>query len=607
MTATPSTHSHETLYQSDGQRDSHDPTGDSLPIVVLPGGAQRVVDSAKKLGELLAATGRMFSRGGAVVKLVKDDESSEQRLEVLRPVEMPAVFENFATLKKIVSRKDGVKQEATTCNEQTAKLLLHTDEFRKALPPIKVVTSCPVLIERGGQLVLVCDYDRESGILAAGESVRDAPLDDARQLLCELLDDFQFATSGDRSRALAAMITPAIVFGDLLQGRAPVDLSEADHSQTGKGYRNKITAALYRERVKTVTQRRGGVGGLDESFDAAVVSGAPFVALDNMRGKVDSPSIESFMTEDIYLTRVPYCASVPINPRRTIIMLTSNKAELTRDLANRSSCVRLLKQPPGYDFPEHPEGDLLEHVRANQPLYLGAVFAIVRAWHEAGKPSANESRHDFRRWAGVLDWIVQNLLGVAPLMDGHHETQLRMTNPALNWLRDVALAIENSCKLDLCLRAHQILDIIDAAGLDIPGVGEGNNLENEATRNKALLGIGKRMAKCFEQSSDHVEIDHFVVERRITPDEDGRDRKEYVVRIADSPTSQRDPPFPASPHDTPTFNAPLSIEPPTNGDRSKCLEPRGVRGAMRGCGEQQDSIESNLFPPDCEAEEWGEI
>ena len=55
----------------------------------------------------------------------------------------------------------------------------------------------------------------------------------------------------------------------------------------------------------------------------------------------------------------------------------------------------------------------------------------------------NDNRHDFRAWAQTLDWIVQNLLGAAPLLDGHRETQERMTNPALTWLREVAIIAQS--------------------------------------------------------------------------------------------------------------------------------------------------------------------
>jgi hypothetical protein len=61
------------------------------------------------------------------------------------------------------------------------------------------------------------------------------PLVDAVALLYEMYADFHFATPADLARALAAAITPALVFGKLLGGRAPVDLGESDVSQSGKG------------------------------------------------------------------------------------------------------------------------------------------------------------------------------------------------------------------------------------------------------------------------------------------------------------------------------------------------------------------------------------
>ena len=57
-----------------------------------------------------------------------------------------------------------------------------------------------------------------------GEPPEEISLDRARELLDELLDDFQFAAPGDRSRALAAFTTPALVSGDLLGGRPAFDL-----------------------------------------------------------------------------------------------------------------------------------------------------------------------------------------------------------------------------------------------------------------------------------------------------------------------------------------------------------------------------------------------
>ena len=190
-----------------------------LPLAILPGGPQRVLDSAEQFGKLLAATGRHFLRGGAVVKLVQD-ECGARRLQPLKPASMPAVFEQVARLVKATTKDGEVEYVATTCNEQTAKILLHSEPFQQAPPPIRVVARCPVLVKRDGRLLQVTDYHRESGILAEGEPAPDVPLDDARYLLCRLLADFRFATAGDRSRALAAMIMLGLVLGGLLKGRA---------------------------------------------------------------------------------------------------------------------------------------------------------------------------------------------------------------------------------------------------------------------------------------------------------------------------------------------------------------------------------------------------
>ena len=510
---------------------------DGKPEVLLPSTLSTITESAHKLGELLASTRMFYIRGGSTVRLSKDSDGATQLLDA-SPAALASDFEAVATLYK-PSRSGG--NDRTTCSESTAKLIAKAAAFTNALPPICVLTRCPVLILRGPNLVQVSGYDRESGIFADGPATPEVSLDTARNLLAELIAGFRFASPSDRSRALSSLITPAIVFGGLIRGfRSPLDLGEADDSQTGKGYRNKITAALYGQSVRNVTQRHGGVGSLEESFSTALLRGANFIAIDNVRGKIDSPAFESFLTEDYFSARSPHREAVEIDARRVVVMMTSNKAELTIDLANRSSCVRLLKQPQGYAFPAYPEGDILEHVRANRAQYLGAVFAVIRAWHAAGMLRSRESRHDFRIWAQSLDWIVQNLLGEAPLLDGHVETKSRMTNPSLGWLRDVALAVSKSGLAEQWLRTYQILDLLADSGVEVPGLAEGGDLNNTETRTTVLQALGRKLGHCF-RSETQVEIDSISVTKRESYDVmNRRETREYLfgVRLSnDAPTS----------------------------------------------------------------------
>ncbi len=497
-----------------------------LPEVFLPGGETTILSVGDRLGRLLAETGRFFSRGGATVALDRD-HSGLPVLAPLQPATLASAFERVAQLMCYAKQDGEYVPVKTICSEREAKLIQAASSFQSALPPIRLLSRCPVLVDRDRALVQIRQYDRESGILAFGDRAPDVPLEDAVARLREMLADFHFAMPSDHARALAAVITPALVFGGLLGGRAPVDLGEADQSQSGKGYRNKITAAVYRHTVKTVTQKKGGVGSLEESFATALIQGFNFVSLDNVRSALDSPAIESFLTEDSFLARVPHLAAVEVDPRRVIVQLTSNRASVTPDLANRSSCVRILKRAAGYRFRDYPEGDILDHVRANQSLYLGAVFAVVRAWHAAGKPRSRETRHDFRPWAQTLDWIVQHLLRAGPLLDDHRETQLRIATPVLNWLRDVALAVRNQEQLERWLRTHDLVEIIsESSGVEIPGLPDDGDLADEEVRKKALQATGRRLALCFNKEPS-VSLDGMTVTRRETTDALTRTVREY--------------------------------------------------------------------------------
>ena len=478
------------------------------PVVILPHGAQSISETGRTLGELLAATERYFIRGGAVVKLAEDPDGLPHLAEV-KPAALASDFEAVADLCK----NTGDEPEPATCPEQTAKLIAASAAFREAMPPIRVLTRCPVLVERAGSLVQISGYDRQSGIFAAGKPAEPMDVAEARRLLSEMLDGFRFNTPADRARALAAIVTPALVFGGLLKGRAPIDLGEADASQAGKGYRNKLTAALYAQSVRTVTQQKNGVGSLEESFNAALIRGANFIALDNVRGRIDSPAFESFLTEDTYSARMPYREPVELDPRRVVVMLTSNKADVTPDLSARCACVLIQKQADGHAFKPYPEGDILEHVRAEQPRYLGAVFAVVLAWYAAGKPKTTETRHDFRPWAQVLDWITRNLLDAGPLLDGHRETQARMTNPVLNWLRDVALEVSRAKQAGAWLRASDLVDLIAETAIETPGLPEHGNLTDPETRENAQRATGRKLGLCF-RAGDVVTLDGMMIERR---------------------------------------------------------------------------------------------
>src|SRR5690606_22599196 len=135
--------------------------------------------------------GRSVLGGSETGAIVRADDQ-QPVLELIRPAALASVFETVAKLFKY-GKSDGqyVAQEAV-CNEQQAKLIQYCATFRDLLPPIRLLSRCPVLIERDGDLVQISGYDRDSGILAFGEPAPEVGLDEAIRLLSELLADFRF-------------------------------------------------------------------------------------------------------------------------------------------------------------------------------------------------------------------------------------------------------------------------------------------------------------------------------------------------------------------------------------------------------------------------------
>jgi len=498
---------------------------DSDNIIILPGGSVSITTCAEKIFRKLAPAHELFVRGGVVMELRQDDTGG-LRLDILRPQAFRSRIEKRGMLVAWrANPKCAPVLKPTTCPADTAEALL-ASQPAMLLPRVRGLAACPVLAEVDGQpRVLAKGYHPHNGglLVTAGKIPPQMEVEKAVEALRMLVEEFDFATPSDRSRALASFITPVLSLGGWVHGHIPVDMAEADKSQSGKGYRQKLIFAIYNEEPYRIAIRAGGVGGLDESIQQALITGRPFIQVDNVRGRLESQFIEMMATAGGCIgARVPHKGEIQVDSRHFLLFMTSNGVETTRDLANRASIIRIRKRP-GYTFRKFPEGDILTHVHANQAYFLGAVFSVIRAWHTAGKPQTAETRHDFRDWAQPLDWIVQNILQEAPLIDGHSEAQERVSNPALTWLRRVALAVEADQRLDEDIMAGSIGELCEDHGIEIPGLRDASN---EVGRNKR---VGILMKKAFGEAEE-IPIDRCHVRRKKTEKYDQTEQRYRTLR-----------------------------------------------------------------------------
>jgi hypothetical protein len=473
------------------------------------------------------------------VEIVRD---VEERRTVIEPVTDRRLLTLVSARRRIVGlHLDKGRWSVSTTRlpkDQALSILNDKDNILAELRPIRVVLRLPLAIEHEGRLInLEPGYNDTCGVYVHGnDRVPEVALDEATKALLALQAGFLFASDADRSRAVAAMILPALVLGGFVAGAfAPVTLYEGDQSQAGKGLQSDVQSAIYGEKRAMVMQKFGGVGSLEESISNALLRGSPFVCLDNFRGTLNTPFLEALITsgDNKVGLRVPHRGEVEMLLDRVVFQITSNGLVLTPDQANRVLAVRLVRRPLEFKFAQYGEGSLKRHVVANRSYYYGCVLAVVRRWFDAGKPS-NEVPHTFKEYLGALDWITQQVFALPPLLAGHEAIVERLASPAEQLMRQVALEVERVRRLRRWLKTTALIEMIQSApeAIEPPGGWDREPVQH--------LG---RIAGSYFRDADVRVLGHLTI-KRVVRRETSRAGRFEVKRYCVWPSTEAEPLLP---------------------------------------------------------------
>jgi hypothetical protein len=505
-----------------------------LPDIRMPGANVPVSQTAEVLFQHIRSRGGLYNRGDQLVEVAQNNGEYE-----FRTVTPAAAVSRFEDHVRFVQIRGGANGEATavpaSLNEQQAKLLLESRQRRTALPTIRGLLKYPLLVERDGELVaLPPGFDCATGLfIESRQRVQDVPLEEAVRLLVDLLGDYEFYSGGDQSRAVASFLTPALKFSGFINGPIPIDVAEADDSQAGKSFRQTLVPAIYNHQMAILATSQRGVGSIDEAIDGQLIKGSPFIQIDNLRGKLNSQRLESIITANgEYSARAAYTRNTTVDTSTFMFFISSNGFEATVDLANRSSIIRQRKRP-GHQWRSFDGRNLRDHIRANLPLYQGAVAAVVRAWHQQGKQRTATTEHSFQSWAQILDSIVQDLFRLPPLLDGLSAARARATSPQLSFLRQVVLRWVAAPRPSDSPSASMIVTFCDDEGIEIPGLRATNN------EKAAPQQVGRIMSAIFREDRP-VEIEGYRVTRhtdhvRTEGDNNTKVRSYHIERLDGQP------------------------------------------------------------------------
>ena len=474
-------------------------------IMLLPSSSTTIIESAESIFRVISLKKDMFIFGGTISELRLS--KGQYSLSQVSPDAFRSRIEGYdKPLMSYVMYKDKLVLQQKLCSTESAKALLASLPAIKLLPHVRVVTSCQILTSNLD--VLGKGYHSHCGgiLVTSGGQPEEVDVSDAVTSLVGLLDDNQFVTPSDKSRALSMMILPMMKMGGFIASPCPMDVAEANESQSGKTYRQKVIAAIYNETPVVVTMKKGGVGSVDESIASALATGRPFIQLDNFRGNLDSPMLEAVITTpESVSVRVPRATEQIIDASAVSFQLSSNGVNTTSDMANRS-CISRIRKQANKKWKKWGEGDLLAHVKAHQNYYISCVMSVIKSWAELGKKMTDTTEHDMREWAQIMDWIVRFIFNSAPLLDGHNAIQDQVSNPNMTWLREVCIAAERDDKLGFRLLAHNIVELCEHEGIEYP------NKRKYHEDDSAYKYVGVVMGKLFNKENILI-IDSYEITR----------------------------------------------------------------------------------------------
>lgn len=507
-------------------------------VFPVPCGERGFLVAAERIFPIVAKGHEWFMRNGVVHEIGEGTEGHELRpLEKARAVsvleeiakENNCRIARFEAPENPQTHKIEPRWRTTTMPVSSMEVLLKTNAAAKCLPRIRQLVSCPILVTRagGGCEVLGKGYHAHCGgtYVTRGDTPLQVSLPEAIEALLEIHQDFAFATEADRSRAIAVALSPALKMGGFINDDFPFHVAEATESQSGKDYLQKLHSRIYNAIPSVIVPPKGGVGSLDETISKALMAGKPFICLSNYRGRLESAILEAAIRGQGVVECRALRKSATVDTTSFLWQISTNGAEFTRDIANRSIITRIRKQPPAYNFHQYTEGDVLAHVTGNQSYYLGCVHAVVEAWACIGRLKTKDTRHDFRGWTQVMDWIVQTIFRLPPLLDGHAEEQKRVANPNFQWLRDLANVVITQGVKERGLTATELVEASDAAGLALPGRAD--------SPGRACLRVGQILATLFkgaqevDDKTSELVVDGMTVRREIRQQYDA-DKKENV-------------------------------------------------------------------------------
>lgn len=439
----------------------------------------------------------LFQQEGRLVRIVDSDWG-----KVIRGVDtqiLRAMLNQRAAFVKVYDRKDGrVEEHAGAAPAWVSEDMVSLPLAK--IKPLESVLRAP-FVGRDGVVVTEPGYHEGARcwLESHGLTIDAMTVEVARGVIDEWLIDFKFAEDHDRANAVALFLLPFV--RRYIKGPTPGHVIEA--STPGSGKSLLATMLLLPSLGETLKaspfseaeeERRKGLM-------SSLIEGRAAVLFDNIKGKVDSPSLEGILTSEVWQDRVLGTTANVHAVNRAAWVFTSNNAEMSLDMARRCIRVRLdqgVERPYDREPGDFIHGNIEKYTRDNRGRLVSAAISLIRAW-QANPGAPVKALGSFEDWSRVIGGILQ-VAGYKGWLQGRDE-MIRLADRQGDQLREfVQVWAKKYGRAEKPPHTPALVALAEDSGLLIGTIGDGGQKSKE-TRLGGFLRKARGRVFAFEDGT----------------------------------------------------------------------------------------------------------
>lgn len=473
-----------------------------LPEVYLPGPGRSISDFATFMAENLCKED-IFLRSGKVVEAVWGNGNDPQFQEI-----QANRFRTWSEDYVRTLQKGQFGPFVLTMSKDLAQAVLDSPQFQKRLRVVDQLccNGLPGYDEKGALRFIPAGYDSLTQSFVFGPSnyldeISSVP--EAKAFLLNLYEEFVFDDKDGRSLsvALASLLTPFVRLLHPPAATFPAFAFSANSVGAGKGTCLKI-ALLANFGTMDASPVGASSEELKKKLGSALMRGAPYLWLDNIKDHISSPALEAYCTAGRVSERV-LGKSQDVVGRPPLVFMTGNDLSLGEDMQSRTLVVELFMKEERAEERDFRVDFDEEHILNNRGKILASLWKLVEAWDQAGRPKCQgKSRH--KSW-----------LKIVPAILAYHDLGDPTARPCLqsgvSSEADDLRGLRAGMVRGKQYTTPEVVDLCHELGLfDLLLVGwEGN----ETTETKLRNSIKQKLAAVLKRGSRKTSTDGLKLER----------------------------------------------------------------------------------------------